>query len=339
MILSRRDLLQLLMHNLRVTSRKLMGLACFTAMGCLSQRAMFRPFCSPSMLFAQMPMRREAPDHDIRKICVGSINPCKILKNAQNSKLEDEIDSMKVHRSHMHLMQLLAAVGLVLTLVLVYLLAFAPQRQTLAGTPARVPGDDWPTYLHDIQRSAASGEVVLSPSNAEHLTKLWSFKTGGGIAASAAIVNNTVYIGSWDGYEYALDALTGFLKWKTYLCITTARCVPAKIGITSSATVQNNIVYVGGGDSYWYALDAYTGAILWKVYTGDNSADKGYYNWSSPLIYNGFAYIGIASNCDNPLVPGKLLKVSLNSHRVVNSFSVVNEKEVGGGIWTSPTLD
>ena len=239
----------------------------------------------------------------------------------------------------MLLMQLLAAIGLVLTLVLIYWLAFTPQRQTLAGTPAPLPGDDWPTYLHDVQRSAASGEVVLSPSNVERLTKLWSFKTGGGIAAEAAIVNNTVYIGSWDGYEYALDALTGFLKWKTYLGTTTAKCVPPKIGITSSATVQNNIVYVGGGDSYWYALDAYTGAILWKVYTGDNSADKGYYNWSSPLIYNGFAYIGIASNCDNPLVPGKLLKVSLNSHRVVSSFTVVNEKEVGGGIWTSPTLD
>jgi outer membrane protein assembly factor BamB len=239
----------------------------------------------------------------------------------------------------MLLMQLLAAIGLVLTLVLIYWLAFTPQRQTLAGTPAPLPGDDWPTYLHDVQRSASSGEVVLSPSNVERLTKLWSFKTGGGIAAEAAIVNNTVYIGSWDGYEYALDALTGFLKWKTYLGTTTAKCVPLKIGITSSATVQNNIVYVGGGDSYWYALDAYTGAILWKVYTGDNSADKGYYNWSSPLIYNGFAYIGIASNCDNPLVPGKLLKVSLNSHRVVSSFTVVNEKEVGGGIWTSPTLD
>jgi outer membrane protein assembly factor BamB len=246
---------------------------------------------------------------------------------------------MKIHRSNMLTLQLLAAMGLVLTLVLVYWLAFVPQQQTLAGTSAPVPGDDWPTYLHDAQRSAASGEVVLSPSNAERLTRLWSFKTGGGIAASATIVNNTVYIGSWDGYEYALDALKGFLKWKTYLGITTAKCVPPQIGITSSATVQDHVVYVGGGDSYWYALDAYTGAILWKVYTGDTSADKGYYNWASPLIYNGFAYIGIASNCDNPLVSGKLLKVSLNSHRVVGSFSVVNEKEVGGGIWTSPTLD
>src|SRR5947209_7305560 len=103
---------------------------------------------------------------------------------------------MKNHRSNMLTLQLLAAMGLVLTLVLIYWLAFTPQQQTLAGTPALVPGDDWPTYLHDAQRSAASGEVVISPSNAERLTRLWSFKTGGGIAASATIVNNTIYIGS-----------------------------------------------------------------------------------------------------------------------------------------------
>ena len=40
--------------------------------------------------------------------------------------------------------------------------------------------------------------------------------------------------------------------------------------------------------------------MLWKVFTGNASA--GYYNWSSPLIVNGAAYIGIASNCDKPLV-------------------------------------
>ena len=54
----------------------------------------------------------------------------------------------------------------------------------------------------------------------EQLSKLWTFKTGGIIAASAAVVEGTVYVGSWDGYEYALDQMTGTLKWKTFLGIT-----------------------------------------------------------------------------------------------------------------------
>src|SRR6202035_5829423 len=95
----------------------------------------------------------------------------------------------------------------------------------------------------------------------------------------------------------------------------------------------------GGGDSFWYALDANTGAILWKVFTGDNSQAGAHYNWSSPLIYNGNAYIGIASNCDNPLVQGQLLEVNLASHQVTATYNFVRNGQVGGGIWTSPTVD
>lgn len=201
-------------------------------------------------------------------------------------------------------------------------------------------GNDWPMYLHDPQRTSANDETILSPANVGQLTKLWSFQTGNAIATSAVVAAGTVYVGSWDGYEYALDELTGTLKWKKYLGRTVAdNCYPQVIGITSSAAVQNGVVYVGGGDAYWYALDAKTGAVLWKVYTGDNSALSGHYNWSSPLIYKGYAYIGVASNCDKPLVQGQIIQVSLQSHQIVHTFEIVPKGEIGGGVWTSPSVD
>lgn len=233
----------------------------------------------------------------------------------------------------------LGALAVAITLAIAASAIWTPQLKTLHGFSS-TPGDDWPTYMHDPERSGvASGETILSPDNASRLTRLWSFKTGAGIAAQPMIVNGTVYIGSWDGYEYALDALTGALKWKTYLGITDARCIPEVTGITSSATVQNSVVYVGGGDSYWYALDANTGAVLWRVFTASNTADGGYNNWSSPLIYKGNAYIGLSSNCDNPLTQGKLLMVNLALHRVVKTLNIVKNGEEGGGIWSSPSVD
>src|SRR5260221_7435383 len=209
------------------------------------------------------------------------------------------------------------------------------------GAMASANGDDWPTHLHDAQRTAASGDTTLSTANVAGLTKRWSYATGGIIAAGATVVNGVAYIGSWDGYEYALDAASGALKWKTFLGITRAssNCFPSTIGVSSVATVQDGVVYVGGGDTYWYALDATTGAVLWKVYTGDNSATGGHYNWSSPLIYNGYAYIGIASVGDCPLVQGQLLQVSLATRQVVNTFNVVPNGRIGGGVWTSPAVD
>ncbi len=204
-----------------------------------------------------------------------------------------------------------------------------------------IAGSDWTMYLHDPERTSATKETILSPENASQLKKLWSFNTGDIVAASAAVVKGTVYVGSWNGYEYALDEMTGKQLWKTFLGTTTTRpaCDPNQVGITSSASVENGTVYVGGGDAYWYALDAKTGNVLWKVFTGDNSAEGGHYNWSSPLLYNGYAYVGIASEGDCPLVPGQLLKVSLTTHTIVQTLNLVADGQIGGGIWTSPSVD
>jgi outer membrane protein assembly factor BamB len=220
-------------------------------------------------------------------------------------------------------------------------LAIPPLLSHAANSTASATTDDWPTYLHDIQRTAASADTTFSTANITQLVNNWSFKTGGVVESSPTVVAGTVYVASWDGYEYALDAKTGAQKWKTYLGITNASpiCNPPTLGVSSAATVQNNVVYLGGGDSYWYALDATTGAILWKVYTGDNSAAGGHYNWSSPLIYNGYAYIGVASLGDCPLVQGQLIQVNLSTHQIAQTLDLVPTGQIGGGIWTTPSID
>ena len=220
---------------------------------------------------------------------------------------------------------------------------------------ASLVGADWPTYLATPSRSGTAADTGISASSAPQLTVRWTYKTGGTVAASATVVNSVVYVGSWDGYEYALNATTGALLWRTYLGVTTtSNCSPATTGITSSATVQNGVVYVGGGGNatggtgaYWYALNASTGAMEWQVYTGDNSAAGGVYNWSSPLIDNGYAYIGVSSDCDSPLVQGKLLQVLLPSSAPsgdptltpAHEADLVPAGQVGASVWTSPTFD
>ena len=208
--------------------------------------------------------------------------------------------------------RLVATLAVVLTSPMVMVAGFVPNTKQVVKPQS--PTEDWPTFLHDNSRTSASNETVLTTSNVAQLAKLWAYKTGGGIAAEPTIVGGTVYIGSWDGYMYALNGITGALVWKTFLGQTVAPgCNPVTIGITSAATVQNGIVYVGGGDAYWYALDASTGTVLWRVFTGDNSPTSGHYNWSSPLIYNGYAYIGVASNCDNPLAQGARMTKSVST--------------------------
>src|SRR5213595_290326 len=166
---------------------------------------------------------------------------------------------MKWTKSHLKLLKFIGVLALIFGLPLLaigkttldaaygHTQVQSNDRKQSQNTSSLPTGSDWPMYLHDPQRTSASNETLLSPTNAASLTNLWSFKTHGAIAASATIVAGTVFVGSWDGYEYALDESTGALKWKQFLGKTVAdNCYPQTIGITSSATVQNNVVYVGG---------------------------------------------------------------------------------------------
>src|SRR5205807_2476278 len=88
-------------------------------------------------------------------------------------------------------------------------------------------------------------ENVLSSSNVSALTLDWSHTTRGPIFPSPAVANGVVYVGSGDDKLYALDAVTGTVKWS----YTTG----SEIG-TSSPTVVNGVVYIGSYDHKLYAF-------------------------------------------------------------------------------------
>jgi outer membrane protein assembly factor BamB len=212
------------------------------------------------------------------------------------------------------------------------------------GSTSGINGD-WPTYLHDVAHTSNNpAEATLSPANAANLTQKWTFTTGDLIEASATVANGVAYVGSWDGNEYALDATSGTLLWQTFLDTTTlqAGCNspwPDTQGISSTATVQDGDLYVGGGADYWYALSAGDGGVLYRVFTGDSSQAGGYYNWASPLLAGGSAYLGIASGGNCPSVQGAVLQVDLATEAVTNTFDVVPNGQQGGAIWSSPAYD
>jgi outer membrane protein assembly factor BamB len=116
--------------------------------------------------------------------------------------------------------------------------------------------------------------------------------TDGLTASSPTIAGALLYIGSSDGYVYALDA-TGDLVtvWRTRIASDAAGTPVAgvdtsSIDVSSSPAVANGVVYIGSPDHNLYALNATSGKILWKYETGDAIS------FSSPAVANGIVYIG-----------------------------------------------
>lgn len=106
--------------------------------------------------------------------------------------------------------------------------------------------------------SSPPGPPPARPATAKPSHQPWTHTTGDGVRSSPAVVDGTVYIGSWDEKVYALDAATGTPRW-TY---TTGGAV------YSSPAVMDGTVYIGSHDTKVYALDAATGTPRWIHTTG-----------------------------------------------------------------------
>jgi len=202
-----------------------------------------------------------------------------------------------------------------------------------------------PTYRGDLARSGYyPAETGLTTANASKLKLHWSATGGGFSFAQPIIANNMVYWSDWKGNQHGTD-LAGHDKWTTNLGTTTPpaadNCSPKTSGPVGTPTFSTlggtPVLYAAGGDNAMYALNANTGAVIWKQ--PGLGASPNNFLWDSPALYNGSIYIGEASYGDCPLVQGKLFKLDAATGNIQATANMVPNGCIGGGIWTSPTID
>src|SRR5437868_2197524 len=230
---------------------------------------------------------------------------------------------------------------------------------------------DWTKYLHDNGSTGTTKDGALNLATAPSLKAVagWPVRLGDRpITTQPIIANGLIYVGAWDGYEYALRP-DGSIAWQQYLgrtkncyiadAVAQASSPGTVAGIVSTAAVANesvggttrSVLYVGGGgnrdaagatitgvnaDAAMIALDALTGEILWRTGLG---ASPDHLIWSSPAIYHGSVYVGVSSFDDCPLVQGKLVKLDAATGAWQATFNTVPTGCEGASIWGSPTID
>jgi outer membrane protein assembly factor BamB len=162
----------------------------------------------------------------------------------------------------------------------------------LAAVPATVAQT---TFHGNIARTG----VYDAPGPKQFNGVKWTLKTGGPIVGSPAISDGVVYIGSMDGYLYAIDQTTGKEKWK----------YKSSMPIASSPAVSGGILYFVSSAGGLGAIDIATGKLKWVLPTeyerkfeaknlhGYPSANQTIPDgWdmfmSSPAVDNGKVYFG-----------------------------------------------
>jgi len=205
---------------------------------------------------------------------------------------------------------------------------------------AGAAASEWPMYGGGPGRSGFSaGETKLGVASVESIAPRWQVDIGMGSwppAGTPSVSAGRVFVGSsvpeGDNF-FAFDAANGHRLWSTNLGhgVVTA----GGISIAATPAVAASLLVAGGGDQAYYGLQAETGAVLWR-HAMDAGASA--FAWSSPLVAGGRAYIGIASEFDNPSVRGEVRALDVATGALLARQAFVPEGVGGAGVWNSPTI-
>lgn len=218
---------------------------------------------------------------------------------------------------------------------------------------------DWSGYLGGANHSSYNpGATSISSASMSKLRPVWQWhppaslpnSTPKGLTiddASPVAYKGVIYVGLEDGYMEAISEKTGRPVWTSPVFLgiengTSHSCGSQAFGIISTATVAKDpvtgkpVVYVNAPDGHLYALNAATGAVVWKAVVGiPSKVLDDFYAWGSPTVANGKVYIGIASNCDVPLVKAGVLSFNQHTGKKIAYWDSLPPSVVGASVWSS----
>jgi polyvinyl alcohol dehydrogenase (cytochrome) len=193
-------------------------------------------------------------------------------------------------------------------------------------------------------------EHQLKTDNVSQLSTKWVANLAGDVSATPAVVDGVVYVPDWGGKFSALNADTGAVIWQDDVAGITG--VTGAVSRTSPAVSGQSVVFGTQKGARLVSVDKKTGAVNW-VTTLD--AHPLAIDTQSPVIHDGFVYVGVASveengvDCDASLnacyFRGSLLKVRLKTGEVAwKTYTISLEQQQAGysgaAVWGStPTID
>ena len=194
------------------------------------------------------------------------------------------------------------------------------------GGPRAGPAD-WPRFGYDLHNTRHNArESILGRDNVSRLKPKWTFQAEAPIQTTPTVIGDTLFFGSHDGSQYALESATGRLKWRY-------QAEPLPNRVRSSCHYVDGRIYFGDNYTQVRCLDAATGREIWRTRLSDR---RGMQMFCSVAVHDGKVLTGFSSNMES----GEVACLDAETGAVRWSFRVVPGSQYGGGsVWTSPAID
>jgi outer membrane protein assembly factor BamB len=154
----------------------------------------------------------------------------------------------------------------------------------VAASPAIGPQDSGTVFAVFLNhppcnaKHAHDGRVIAFAAGTGKIR--WQ-KAIGPSETSPLLVNDTLYVGDWNGWIWALNAKTGRTLWRFH----------THGAVKGGAALSGKRLYVGSYDGYVYCLNARTGALIWRS-SGQGTLLGSSTFYATPTLAYGRVYIG-----------------------------------------------
>lgn len=154
----------------------------------------------------------------------------------------------------------------------------------VAASPAVANGTVYQSFMNrppcnsKAKPGRLEGEVIAFAAGFGEVR--WRTRIGP-TESSPLVADGLVYVGDWRGRVYALDEVTGRVRWT----------FQAKGRIKGAVAKSGNRLYVGTYDGYLYSLRATTGKLIWRTRSQDRLGGHGQF-YSTPAVAYGRVYVG-----------------------------------------------
>ena len=204
----------------------------------------------------------------------------------------------------------------------------------LTAAPAAA---DWPVYGHDLANSRSAGREGPPLSEAASLRQAWTFSSSNGdFTGTPVLADGTLVAGTGLGTVYALDAVTGKLRWSRDLGDQINGSAAIDPDAPGGPTVFVPIARLGS--PHLVALSLRNGAVRWdSVLTSQPTS----FVFGSPVYWHRTVYMGTSGGNGNDESTARGSVVALDEasgNRRWQTFTVPPGHD-GGAVWSTPAID